>query len=96
MLDNIETNTEKIKVYLIQLGFFLTPPIRIHTNKLTQINEEFKEISNILTHRYAETLFENVNRVAIAITTKYHLIASLEDVNRIIQEIQQYIEDYLK
>lgn len=95
MLDKIEKNTEKIKVYLIQLGFFLTPSVQIHTNKLKQINEEFKEMSNILTQTQTEILFENVNRVAVAITTHYHLISSLEDVDRIVQEIQHYIEGYL-
>lgn len=96
MLDNIEKNTEQIKSYLIQLGFFLTPSIHIHTNKLKQINEEFKEMSTLLTQTQTEILFENVNRVAVAITTRYHLISSLEDVNRIVQEIQHYIESYLK
>tara|TARA_B110000977_G_C11061355_1_gene486103 strand:+ start:1983 stop:2273 length:291 start_codon:yes stop_codon:yes gene_type:complete len=96
MIDQIEQNTEQIKLYLIQLGFFLTPPTQMHPNKLTQINEEFKEISKILKQQPAETLFENVGQVVTALTTNHHIIHSLEDVNRVVLQTKKYIEDYLK
>lgn len=96
MLDQIEKNTGQLKLYLIQLGFFLTPPTPIHINKLTHINRELQEMSDILTQTHAEGLFDNVSRVAIAITTIYYTIESLADVNRVIFKTKQYVESYLK
>jgi len=96
MIDQIEKNTEIIKMCLIRLGFFLTPSTQIHSNKLTQINEEFKEISDILINTHAVTLFENVCQVSEVLTTNYYPIHNLEDVNRAVDQTKKYVGDYLK
>jgi hypothetical protein len=96
MLDHIEVQTEKLKMSLIQLGFVLTPSIQIHANKLTQINADFQEISDILIHSHSTTLFENVGHVTTALTTSLKPVQTLADVLTSCSYCINYVEDYLK
>lgn len=94
MIDQLEQHTEQLKMQLIDLGFALTPPTQIHSNKLRQINQHFQEMAVVLSQNCSNTLFDNICRVALAITTEYHTIHSLTDADRLCLETQNYVRHY--
>ena len=93
MLDDIDRCVHDIKMRLIELGFELTPPTRLHNNKLKQLQHDFIDISKA----FAETptdIFNNAQNIFFVCTGKWYLIQNLHDLHTASQKTKKYLNKY--
>ena len=95
MLCVLETDIEKIQMYLQQIGFVFEKKNPAQ-NKIIAINYRLKEISTVLTGQSEEKLFQNVEMVTGAVTATYSSIQTLKQATVSIRKTRNYVEEYLK
>lgn len=93
MLDRIDQCTHDIKMILIQLGFELPPPTRLHNHKLKQVQYDLKEIADILSVT-SSNLFDAAQQIFFICTGKWHAIHNLHDLNVASIRTQTYLARY--
>lgn len=94
MLAKLEHKTLQLKLQLIELGYELPPASVMHSNKLKQIDMDFKQMSNILRGTHSDTLFENATAVLFECTSYSYIIRTLNDLMEATSSASRYIESY--
>lgn len=94
MLDQIIFYTFELKQMLIVLGYALPPVTIMHNNKLQQLNTDFSQMSDILSQKKSDTLYENTHNVYLALMSDYKIINSLEDVHDVSKTMYNYVKTY--
>jgi len=93
MLDDIDQCSHEIKMRLIELGFELTPPTRLHNHKLKQLQHDFVEISKIF-HETPKDIFDNAQNIFFMCTGKWHIIQNLHDLHIASKRTKEYLNMY--
>jgi hypothetical protein len=94
MLDEIIFYTFELKQMLIVLGYALPPVTIMYNNKLQQLNLDFKQMSDIISKKKSETLYENIHNVYFELMSTYKIIESLEDVHDASKTMYNYVKSY--
>jgi hypothetical protein len=95
MLRELLSLTLKIQSYLEKIGIVVSKKLVNHTNKITEINEHFKNMSNALSSEASDSLFSNVETVVGAITASYYRIETLGQALCAIRKCHKYTQKYL-
>tara|TARA_B110000879_G_C11015338_1_gene448720 strand:- start:495 stop:785 length:291 start_codon:yes stop_codon:yes gene_type:complete len=95
MLKELLSLTLKIQSYLQEMGIIVSKRMVNHTNKITEINEHFKNMSNALSSEASDSLFSNVETVVGAITASYYRIETLGQALCAIRKCHKYTQKYL-
>lgn len=93
MLDRIDQCTHDIKMILIQLGFELPPPTRLHNHKLKQVQHDLKEIAAILSVE-PSNVFNDAQQIFFICTGKWHAIHNLNDLHIASNQTRKYLSRY--
>jgi len=93
MLDVIDQCTHDIKMILIQLGFELPPPTRLHNHKLKQVQHDLKEIAQILSVD-SSNLFNDAQQIFFVCTGKWHTIHNLNELGIASNWTRKYLGRY--
>lgn len=93
MLNDIDQCIHDIKMRLIELGFELTPPTRLHNNKLKQLQHDFVEILIIFQKTHTD-MFDNAQNIFFICTGKWYTINNLHDLHAASQKTKQYLSKY--
>ena len=93
MLDLVLTITHDLKMRLIELGFELTPPTRLHNHKLIQLQHDFAEISKTF-HETPTHIFDNAQNIFFICTGKWHTIQNLNDLYIASKRTKEYMNIY--
>jgi hypothetical protein len=95
MLNEIEKYTSRFKLGLIKLGHPLPPASPMYSNKIKQIDLDFKHIySEIIGQTTEKPLFELASQVILTTTGTYYHIQHLKDLLTAIKRTCLYIETY--
>tara|TARA_B100000795_G_scaffold258946_1_gene233480 strand:- start:189 stop:485 length:297 start_codon:yes stop_codon:yes gene_type:complete len=95
MLQQLASDTSKIQEYLRQFKFQL-PTISSNENKLIAINEQFKEMSQVLSGQCVSTLFGNIESVIGVISATYSPIETLKQAVSATTKCRVYLEHYCR
>tara|TARA_B110001450_G_C17207460_1_gene314027 strand:- start:141 stop:425 length:285 start_codon:yes stop_codon:yes gene_type:complete len=93
MLDDIDQCTHDIKMRLIELGFVMAPPTRLHNNKLKQLQHDFTDISRIF-QKIPTDIFNNAQTIFFICTGKWHTINNLHDLHTASKLTKEYLNKY--
>ena len=95
MLRELLSLTLKIQSYLEKIGIVVSKKLVLPTNKITEINVHFKNMSDALSSEANDSLFENVETVVGAITASYYRIETLDQCLCAIRKCHKYTQKYL-
>ena len=95
MIKELEFDIKKIQTNLKRLGFQFPPSVVENHNRMIAINYRLKEISTVLTGECDDHFFENIERVAGAITATYSSVRTLKEAAVSLKKTRKYIEEYL-
>ena len=96
MIKQLEFDIKKIQTKLKGLGFNFPASALETNNRINTINLQLKEISTILIGQCSDHFFENVERVAGAVTATYSSVRTLKEAAVSIKKTRKHIEEYLK
>mgnify|MGYP000858959951 FL=1 len=95
MLNDIEKYTSRFKLGLIKLGHPLPPAGSMFSNKIKQIDLDFKHIYGEIIGRVDEKpLFDLASDVILTTTGTYYQIQNLKDLLTAIKRACMYLETY--
>lgn len=94
MLDILCDQTNRIKIQLIKRGIEMPPPIQLHSNKLKQIDNEYKQMTNALHIPLRESMFKNAQQVFLTCSGKYYSISNIMDLFKASTITLNYIQNY--
>lgn len=95
MLQQLASDTSKIQEYLRLFKFQLSTTI-VNENKLIAINEQFKEMSRVLSGHCVSTLFGNIESVIGVISATYLPIETLKQAVLATTQCRVYLERYCR
>ena len=93
MLSEIDTCTHDIKMFLIKLGFELTPPTRLHNHKLKQTHHDIFEISTQFNHNPVD-IFDGAQYVFFQCTGHWQDVRNLDELHTASTWTKQYLTRY--
>ena len=96
MIDTFLQQIQTLKQSLVQLGFGLSPDISTCGNKFKYANEQLQEIAHCLSGKSSSKLYQNVQSIALTLTTRYYTITSITQALLVIQLTLEYVLNYLK
>tara|TARA_B100001559_G_scaffold304389_1_gene293807 strand:- start:1181 stop:1468 length:288 start_codon:yes stop_codon:yes gene_type:complete len=94
MLDILCDQTNRIKFQLIKYGIEMPPPISMHSSKLKQIDNEYKQMTTALHMPLRESVFKNAQQVFLTCSGKYYSILNITDLFKASTITLNYMQNY--
>lgn len=94
MIDRLVFLTKHIKEMLIAMGCELPPATTIFNNKMKQLNLDFRQMAQVLTGQYFDTLYENASHLFTFIMTEQYNTHTLKQLLHDSELVYAYIATY--
>tara|TARA_B100001059_G_scaffold236436_1_gene286905 strand:- start:2040 stop:2324 length:285 start_codon:yes stop_codon:yes gene_type:complete len=94
MLDQILFYTCGLQQCLIELGVELPPVAPMHNGKIHQVAIQFRQMADVLVGNVGSTLYDNVDRVGMALTARFYHVRNMHDVLTTTKDVYTYVQAY--